>query len=282
MKPPRTDHVFLIIPFAIFIFACASIFKFAKDDYADPTEAVSIAGINTIRLHTNTPKPSETAPPTRTPFPSFTDEPQKITDTPVIVLISLTPEPPPELTKAIIIIPTSTKPEPTVTKQPTQTSTPEPPLWLQVRNNNIRNQMKIDDLKVNVVIFLLSNPMLFMYALIILCAILWAIPGSWRALIIEMQQAKSKTETAEQIIQAKSPVPGVTAQEFEDIRLMIAQGYNQTEMEEFISEGRGKKYSGGAVHRHVRNTMRYLKQTTPPPKGYIPPPLSYSGSSSRE
>ncbi|NIP56243.1 MAG: hypothetical protein GWN77_09455, partial [Gammaproteobacteria bacterium] len=71
-------------------------------------------------------------------------------------------------------------------------------------------------------------------------------------------------QTADEILEM-SPVPGVTMEEFDQIRLMKAQGKSQTAIEWLISGNRGRNYTGGTVHRHVKAVLEYLEQTTSPP-----------------
>jgi len=75
-----------------------------------------------------------------------------------------------------------------------------------------------------------------------------------------MPSMDDTTETAEEIV-SLSPVPGVTKDELNRIRIMRAfrnPEYSQKDMERIISGLRGREYTGGTVHRHVKAALEYL------------------------
>jgi len=209
---------------------------------------------------TNTAEPSETPKPTHTSYPTFTHtatvEAGHVTadeKKDVIVFVTV------EVTRIVERVITQTPAPATATLTPTRDLAPEYAaiaLSAEKRANAYEWLLFIG-------VCLLAGTF---------CGVaLVAAVISIRAQIMAKQPTLDDTEeTAEEIVN-RSPIPGVTRDELDQIRFMKAQNFSKAEMERVISNMRGKEYTGGTIHYHVSKVLDYLEQsTTPPPPDDVP------------
>lgn len=264
----------LFIGTPVIFFAMISMFLFSRPKPATSTQVVSQnmphsePNESALLVVSNTPLPSPTEKPTKTPFPTFTPTKTK-TEAPKSNLTVLQPSPYPTYTAYPTYTPQK---EDTKTPNPTLTNTPEPtekPAGILAIENDIRNKMRMDNLKVDLLETLSSKVMVFMYALLILVFVSWLAVRNIISLSAKERRSVSSVQVAREV---NNQVPINDWRDHERRNKIIElreQGANLSYIEGEVWPN--AKSRGGSYFKFIKSVLKNYDPlgeygpTTPPP-----------------
>lgn len=264
-------HVFYLIGAVCICIVLSAGIMFGGNALTADKESINAAVIDTstpFQPITNTPQPTVTPWDTHTPYPTYTHTPAPPTGTqkPNVIYQKL------EVTRLVTIIVTPS-PEP---KTSTPSVTPTLPLVIQEMNQKIEHRMRWREISVKLAEFILSP---FMVGFALVCGASWLIYRKFKALVAVKIEAHDEPREAEpEYFTDASPVSGVTKSELRQIRLLLAQGIEPTNIQSKVYG-----YSGGSgpnsAQQKVNRAIEYL--TTPLEIRWTGTEHNYQSSSSQ-